>query len=72
MGKKGPGQKSAAGRVAMVAGVAVLAVGAMIGISRYTANKPADPGQSANLVSDGNLLGKKDAKVTIIEYGDFY
>lgn len=74
MGKKTQSKKKGGQAIWLVAGVAVVAVAALIAISR-TAAQPAPA--AITVASDQevgavrNVLGQPDAKVTLTEWSDY-
>lgn len=70
--KKGAPAPKKQSRMGLVAGIAALAVVALIGVSMWLSPKAPQSKQSdQNFVAEGNTLGKDTAKVKVVEYGDF-
>lgn len=75
-------QRSSLGAIWMVAGVGVLFVGGLIGLSIWSSNsrqqKAAEAAvvvptkkADAEMLAQGRTQGKPEAKAELIEYGDF-
>ncbi len=70
--KKGVPVPQKSSRMGLVAGIAVLAVAALIAVSILASPKAKESKQTAqNYVAEGNTKGKETAKVKVVEYGDF-
>jgi len=70
--KKGAAAPKKSSRMGLVAGIAVLAVAALIAVSVLNSPKSKESKQpDAALTAEGNTKGQATAKVKVVEYGDY-